>query len=369
MKAKLLPCLLITLIINTFSSTSYGTLLSNRQTIVKKYVYQKVPEAMTVSMSSTFSVFSLSKTNFYGELASATKSPEVLFSVISKSVLRIAIVTFKALCTIFIFLFVFTLDLTVCLIGFYCYRSDQKYTKEKLRFFTAIAHEIRTSLTLIDAPIMQLNKASELSDKSRYYLNVATDQTERLNVVATQLLDFEKMDKGKETLDLTTADLVALVGTRVKAFEVYADKKSVKLVFASDVNSIYAKVDVVKAEKIVDNLLSNAIKYSHQNGRVEIGLSHDKVNWRLRVKDFGIGIPEQDTDKPFKEFYRSRNAVNAKIVGSGVGLLLIREYVRMHGGEALLWNNPVHKGVTFEINIPLCPASNKKPMSLTSIIM
>lgn len=227
----------------------------------------------------------------------------------------------------------------------------QKHAKDKIRFFTDIAHDIRTSLTLVNAPIEELGKASELSKESRYYLSLAAEQSEKLLVVSNQLLDFQKVDTGKEILYLTMADIALLVRKRIVMFEATAQKKNIKLLFSSNSQSYTTAIDELKIEKVIDNLLSNAIKYSHTDSKVEIILTCSDKEWSLEVRDYGLGIPDEAKSKLFKEFYRGDNAANSKIIGSGIGLLLIKEYTMIHAGKVSLESKP-NEGSSFKITVP-----------------
>lgn len=227
----------------------------------------------------------------------------------------------------------------------------QRHIKDKIYFFINMAHDIRTSLTLISAPIEQLNKDSELSEKSRYYLNLATEQSSHLSSVVTQLLDFEKVDAGKGQLFLVMTDIVKLVSQRRLMFETNASKKNIKITYSSNQESYITGIDVLKIEKVIDNLISNAIKYSHHNSNIEVSLLCKDDLWNLEVKDYGMGISENAKSKLFKEFYRGDNVENSRIVGSGIGLLLVKSYVSMHGGRVFL-ESKENLGSTFNIRIP-----------------
>lgn len=242
---------------------------------------------------------------------------------------------------------------------------QKKYTQDKIRFFTNMAHDIRTSLTLISAPIEQLHKASELTEKSQYYLNLATEQSDRLSSVATQLLDFEKVDVGKGQLFLIMTDIVSLVSKRILLFEGMAKKKEVELVFSTSQESYVTALDELKIEKVIDNLISNAIKYSHPKSKVEIILSCKETEWKLEVKDYGLGISENAQSKLFREFYRGDNVVNSKMVGSGIGLLLVKNYVSMHKGNISL-NSKENEGSSFQITIPYKEVDSSVSSSNTS---
>ncbi len=230
-------------------------------------------------------------------------------------------------------------------------RLKQEHTEEKIRFFTNTAHDIRTSLTLIKAPVEELSKEKGLTESGKYYLNLAIEQARHLSSAVTQLMDFQKVDIGKEHLLLSMTDIVKFVSIRQVMLASYAKNKNIELVFNSDRESYLTAVDESKMEKIIDNLISNAIKYSHNNSQISIDLKCEDRKWMLQVKDNGIGITRKAQRQLFKEFYRGDNAINAKIVGSGIGLLLVKNYVDMHGGNISCVSQE-NIGSTFQVAIP-----------------
>jgi len=234
---------------------------------------------------------------------------------------------------------------------YYINKLKQEHTEEKVRFFTNTAHDIRTSLTLIKAPVEELSKEKNLTESGKYYLNLAIEQARQLTSVVTQLMDFQKVDIGKEHLMLSMTDIVKLVSTRKVMLASYAKSKNIELGFVSDRESYMTAVDESKTEKIIDNLISNAIKYSPDNSQIQIDLRLEDKKWVLQVKDYGIGISRKAQRQLFKEFYRGDNAINSKVVGSGIGLLLVKNYVTMHGGN-ITCNSQENVGSTFQVVIP-----------------
>lgn len=259
------------------------------------------------------------------------------------------------------------LSVFIYLLRAYTNRLQQKHARDKIRFFTNMAHDIRTSLTLINAPVEELNKDPDLSARSRYYLDLATVQSDRLSLVATQLLDFQKVDTGKEQLLLSTVDIVKLLYQRVHIFETSAKKKKIELIVSSNRDNYITAIDEVKIEKVIDNLLSNAIKYSYPDSQVKIALLFTGKEWSLAVEDDGIGITDEAKSKLFREFHRADNAVNAKIVGSGIGLLLVKEYVAMHEG-GVFWESKVNEGSLFKITIPFKEMNVLPEVEFTDIL-
>ena len=247
---------------------------------------------------------------------------------------------------------VFIVGLSIFLFAFYISRLKKQNSDEKIRFFVNTAHEIRTSLTLISGPIEELNKEKGLSDKGMQYLNWATEQAQRLSKVVTQLMDFQRADNGKEALSLSMVNIVEIIENRVMMFESYAMSKNVELNFTANTSAFATAVDEAMIEKVVDNLISNAIKYSHPNSPVQIDLQCLTDRWILKVKDKGIGISKKAQRHLFNEYYRGENAVNSKIVGSGIGLLLVKNYVNQHDGKINCYSQ-LDSGSTFELIMPV----------------
>ncbi len=249
----------------------------------------------------------------------------------------------------------------------YINRLKQEHTEEKVRFFTNTAHDIRTSLTLIKAPVEELTKESNLSQKGRHYLKLATEQVGRLSSVVTQLMEFQKADIGKSRLSLKMVELVDFMRYRIQMFESLAGTKNVRLQFSSNIPKYITAVDETMLEKILDNLVSNAIKYSLSDSNVDVNLNCSNLSWSLSVIDCGIGISHKAQKQLFKEFYRGENAINSKIVGSGIGLLMVKNYVELHEGK-ITFTSKENEGSQFEITIPFKEVETKSPRNISQLI-
>ncbi len=255
--------------------------------------------------------------------------------------------------------FLFAGGVALLLLIYYIDRLKKEHSEEKIRFFANTAHDIRTSLTLIKGPVEELNKESGLSNKGLDYLHLATEQTQRLAKVVTQLMDFQKVDVGKERLTLKLTDIVEIIENRVMMFESLAKTKNIRLKFVSNQTKFVTAVDEGMIEKVIDNLISNAIKYSFPETQVKVKLDCLKSKWTLVVQDQGIGIGRKAQKQLFKEFYRGDNAINSKIVGSGIGLLLVKNYVNLHGGKVSC-ESQENTGSTFEVVIPVSTMDERK---------
>ena len=250
--------------------------------------------------------------------------------------------------------------------NYYIERLKQQHTEDKIRFFTNTTHDIRTSLTLIKAPIEELTKELNLSEIGRYYLSLATEQAKRLSTVVTQLMDFQKVDIRKEQLALGMVDIVDFIENHLLMYESFAKNQHVDLHFVSDQECYQTAIDETMMDKVIDNLVSNAIKYSHPNSRVQINLTCDPESWTLEIQDNGIGISNMAQRHLFREFYRGENAINSKIVGSGIGLLLVKNYVSLHDGN-ISYSSQENTGTTFKIVIPFKEIYEEKKTSTTGI--
>lgn len=159
------------------------------------------------------------------------------------------------------------------------------------------------------------------------------------------------MDSGREELSLVMVDIVSLIQKRIQMFQPLAINKQVTLHFNSNQSAFTTAVDEAKAEKIVDNLISNAVKYSMEACNIYVDLIVSESKWVLKVKDQGIGISRKSQRKLFREFYRGENAVNSKIVGSGIGLVLTKKYVGMHKGR-ISCTSQENEGTEIQVVIP-----------------
>ena len=227
-------------------------------------------------------------------------------------------------------------------------KIKKKNSEEKINFFTNTAHDIRTPLTLVSAPLNELKREDGLSEKGKYYLNLSVNNLDKLNALVCQLLDFQKSDLDKSQLVVSKVEMADLIQRKVLNFKTLAERKNIILDFSSNVKELEEYIDMAKMDKIIENLFSNAIKYTPNNGTVHVSLLADKKTWSIVVKDSGIGISKKAQENLFKQFYRGENAINSKVPGSGIGLLLVKNYVALHKGK-IQFESEEDKGSEFKI--------------------
>lgn len=229
-------------------------------------------------------------------------------------------------------------------------KFEQEFTRYKLVFFTNIAHEFRTPLTLIQGSLekekrimktnhwqLELEKTVRTMDKS----------VQRMLRLIDQLLEFRKMQAGKLKLSLQETDVVMFVQGICKMFDDAAESKQIDFKFESQLPAYLMYLDQQKMDKVVFNLLSNAFKYTHAKGTISVSLSFTDV-MTIRVADTGVGIPQEKRELLFSRFMQSSYTGES----FGIGLHLTHELVRTHHGEITYQENE-GGGSVFVVTIPL----------------
>ena len=245
---------------------------------------------------------------------------------------------------------------------YYKERLQRKYYDEKINFFVNTAHNIRTPLSLVLAPLVDLSKDSHLSEKSRVFWDMAQRNGNKLLKMVTELLDFQKVEQSAEQVRLQDVELPMFLRLQVEKFIVAAQEKHIHLSLEACPQHL-VHTDVKMMDLILENLLSNAIKYTPEGGKVTLSASIEGKTAQILVSDTGIGIPKAEIKNIFKSFFRASNAVNSQEMGSGLGLMLTRQLVKKLGGK-LTFVSEEGKGTTFHVVLPLgnSAASSTQPV-------
>ena len=226
----------------------------------------------------------------------------------------------------------------------------------KFRFFTNVSHEFRTPLTLIINPIEKLLKEAK-TDEEKSVLSIIQRNANGLLELVNQLLDFRKLDVHKDTLNLAVGDVVTYIKDICYSFTDMANQKMISFSFSTSIQEFQMEFDPAKMKKIIYNLLSNAFKFTPKGGKIDVNMSlivqqdNEQKTLRIDISDTGTGIPEKDLNRIFDRFYRVENAENGHQTGTGVGLHIVSEYVKLHEGSINV-ESQIGKGSVFTIQIP-----------------
>lgn len=229
-------------------------------------------------------------------------------------------------------------------------RLEQELTRYKLVFFTNVAHEFRTPLTLMQGSLekeKRIMKANRWQTELEKTIRVMDKSVQRMLRLIDQLLEFRKMQAGKLKLSLQETDAVMFVKAICRMFDDAAESKEIAYSFESSEPAHAMFLDQQMIDKVVFNLLSNAFKYTPAKGTISVSLSFTDV-LTIRVADTGVGIPQEKRAQLFSRFMQSSYTGES----FGIGLHLTHELVRTHHGEITYQENE-GGGSVFVVTIPL----------------
>ncbi len=238
----------------------------------------------------------------------------------------------------------------------------------KLRFFTNISHEFRTPLTLIMGILDRFACSWKGDAESFQLITLANRNARRLLHLINQLMEFRKIETGKIQLKVTKGNLQEFLQSVVTSFDHLALQKNISYELKQSRIIFDTWFDHEKLENIVYNLLSNAFKYTPENGSITVQMrlvGNEKHTIRkeedaggfkklveIKVQDTGIGIPKENLQDIYKRFYRVNNSESLRARGSGIGLSLTRELIRVHHGNIFV-ESLIGKGTAFTIQFPV----------------
>lgn len=231
--------------------------------------------------------------------------------------------------------------------------KNKELEEMKYRFFTNITHEFRTLLTLIITPVGSVLKRTADEETRQQLKGVSKNAGDLLQLV-NQLLDFRKMETNGESLNLRSGIFGEFVEYTTMRFQTLAEQKQVSLDVNDHSDGIFMCFDRDKVAKILNNLLSNAFKYTPSGGKVWVELSQTVCDGRrfvrMEVVDTGCGISPEDQKRVFDRFFRSSDQKTTN-VGSGIGLNMVAEYVKLHQGKISL-ESKEDEGSRFIVELP-----------------
>lgn len=218
---------------------------------------------------------------------------------------------------------------------------------QKTRFLRDVSHELKTPLTNIrEASELLLYESSGLNESEIGTItNILHDNSLRLQSLIEELLRFGAADHSSEHQPIA---LDALIATIVKRQAIAAQGRRLDL--RLDLDAVCIEANSRQIEIVIDNLLSNAIKFAQPGGRVDVVLARTEREVTLDVKDDGPGVPKEHQQRVFEWFFRGGEDTHALVSGSGMGLAIADEYVRLHGGTLTL--PACDAGTIFRLTLP-----------------
>ena len=229
----------------------------------------------------------------------------------------------------------------------------------KTRFFTDIAHEIRTPLSLIMGPVGSLSAEADLNERQYETVEMINRNAHRLLSLVDQLLDISRLDERKMKINLENGDVIKYLRVLAYEFLSMAEIKSINYIVEVPDNEVISWFDRDKTEKILTNLLSNAFRFTPAGGRVFCKITAEPASFSggqpelcVTVIDTGPGIRKEDHERIFDRFWRVEGKADRDTGGTGIGLSLVKEFTRLLHGTVSLKSEP-GKGAEFTVRLPL----------------
>lgn len=240
--------------------------------------------------------------------------------------------------------------------------QEKELGELKLRFFSMVSHEFRTPLSVIlgSAQLLSESDQQRTGDKKQKNLDRIQASAKLMNQLLTDILTLTRAEAGKLEYNPELLDVESFCLNLVESIQLSTDK-SHQIQFVSDGSCTYRKLDEKLLYSILSNLLSNAIKYSPQGGMVQFRLICESGDTIFQVKDQGIGISSADQQRLYEPFHRSKNVDD--IVGSGLGLAVVKKCVDLHQGEISV-ESKEEVGTTFTVRIPIATTAKRSPIAV-----
>lgn len=219
-------------------------------------------------------------------------------------------------------------------------------------FVAQASHELRTPLTNIRLYVEQLLDGEPTPDDRAQAINVISQESRRLERIVSDMLSVAEIEAGQLRIVEDDVRLDALFADLEADYRAQAEDKNLDLRFDLPPKLPVIQGDRDKIALALHNLIGNALKYTPAGGTVRVIVADDEQNLTVDVVDTGIGISPEDAERVFDKFYRAKDRRVAELTGTGLGLALAREVIRLHGGEVTV-QSELDKGSTFTLSIPI----------------
>jgi signal transduction histidine kinase/ligand-binding sensor domain-containing protein/DNA-binding response OmpR family regulator len=245
--------------------------------------------------------------------------------------------------------------------------KDQELNALKLKFFTNVSHELRTPLTLLLGPLEELIHAAARLNGMRDKVFLMYQQVRKLLDLVNQLMDFQKIESDRLTLRVVQGNVVKFLHEIFLIFKLKSEESNLNYSFVSSLEKLPLCFDAHKLEIVVVNLLSNAFKYTVSQGSIQVSISvvgeiqgeavYDEGRLLqnyccIKIKDSGVGIDPKELDKIFDPYYQATHTDTLQIMGTGIGLSVVKAIIDRHRGEIIV-RSEKGEGTEFSIHIPL----------------
>lgn len=217
---------------------------------------------------------------------------------------------------------------------------ERKLSALKSDFVANVSHELKTPLALVRmfGELLQSGRVDS-EEKRRQYLGIIVSESERLGALIENVLDFAKVERGKQAYDFVESNVADVVARAVEACRVRAEREQVALEYEVEPLLPLVRLDERAVEIAVINLVDNALKYASDGKRISVRVTREKNKVKVSVADYGQGIPQEERKRIFERFVRGKSAAGKQTRGSGIGLALVKHIAEAHGGKVWVEDN------------------------------
>lgn len=242
-------------------------------------------------------------------------------------------------------------------------QKERELYRSKIDFFTSVAHEIRTPISLIKAPLDYVINTEEVSESVKENLQIMSKNTDRLLSLINQLLDFQKTESDAYLLNLERHNLSELIRDTYLRFSPLAKQRGVQFQLGLPEEELYVQIDREAVQKIISNLINNAIRYctSYVKIKAYIGTDETGNRFHLIIDNDGERIPEEHRQAIFKPFVQLDRKRDRTISGTGIGLALSRSLAELHKGMLDLEDTDEDNIIRFHLTLPVGSESGSTP--------
>ncbi|EOT2959194.1 ATP-binding protein [Clostridium perfringens] len=235
--------------------------------------------------------------------------------------------------------------------------KNNEMEKLRMEFFANISHEFKTPVNLIYSALQLLElklKNYMDGDENSYinYIKVAQQNVFRLLKLINNLIDSTKLEAGFFNINIKNHDIVSCVEDITMSICEFAEKNKISITFDTEEEEKIIAFDLNHLERVLLNILSNSIKFNRENGSIDVTMSFDEKYVNISIKDTGIGIPKDKIDLLFDRFKKINNRLTKVNEGSGIGLFIANELVKINGGEMMV-NSELGEGTEFIVKLPI----------------